>query len=308
MDVAQWQKRLQENFTVRGVIGGDLGEVIKLEDASRRYVAETFHGQLVLLDSFQSFYAETLRITLRRVADHGWPMGCESYPAVFLYYVLMFRTLRACENLFLAGYALDGYALLRTLKERAFFMAGIAHNMTTLGCLFGYKWAKAPGQAHSQDKKQGESAQRRVLGRIIGRESGLAPHTGQELRKWKQFFDEEVHGSKLSFCVELGDWVHGKAPPSIGPTVKEMPLAMYMNRVTEIAWLLLRLLPFLQPTKDAFGPEWHRKQEILDDSFRFAQLELSTLGKSIGKAFIDFVDGRFSFGDPFHYFEATGSG
>lgn len=163
-------------------------------------------------------------------------------------------------------------------------------------------------ESREKVKKNRRTEQRRVLGKIIRKESGLPPDIIEELQKWEQLFHDEVHGSRLSFSTELLDWIRGTAALSIGPTPKESPTAMYMTRATEVGWLLVRLLPYLQPAENAFSIEWHRKHKILDDSFRYAQEGLSRLGKKIGNAFIKFVDEKFLFRKPFYYFEADGSG
>ena len=111
-------------------------------------------------------------------------------------------------------------------------------------------------------------------------------------------FHEEVHGSKFSFGTELLKWSQGKGAPSIGPTPDEIPWPNYMNRAVEIGWLVVRLLPYLQPVENAFGEEWHMKNEILDDSFRYAEQSFSEKRTGIGEAFIKFVDEKFSFRKP----------
>ena len=309
MDVAEWQNRLEDNFTVGGVIGGNLLKILAMEGACGEYFAATFHGQSVLIDSFQSFYIETLENALQRVADHGWPEACENYAPTLLHYVIIFRRFRACENLLLRGYPLDGYALLRDLKDSAILLAGIATNITTHPALLGYAGAEAPFTYEDWRKarKAANVERQRVLRRFIRKESGLPPDIIKELEVWEQLFHQEVHGSKLSFATELKDWVSGTAPLSIGPTPKEAAMAMYMNRVTEVAWLLLRLFPYLQAKEAAFGAEWHRRHRILDESFRYAQQGLSRLGKSFGDAFIKLVDEKFSFKQPFYYTEANHS-
>lgn len=309
MNVAEWQKRIEDNFTVNGVIGGRLLEVLDLEKACGDYFARTFHGQSVLIDSFQSFYIESIEDALQWVAVHGWPTRCENYAPILVYYVTMFRRFRACENLLLKGYPLDGYALLRDLKDRAVLLAGVAKNMTTLPSLLGYASAGVlTDDARRKAKKDRKAEERRVVSKFIRKESGLPEEIIKDLEKWEQLFHEEVHGSKLSFATELGDWIRGTAGLSIGPRPKEEPMAMYMNRAVEVAWLLVRLLPYVQLKENAFGAEWHRRHSILDESCRHAQLGLSRLGKRIGDAFIRFVEVKFSFKDPFYYFEATGSG
>lgn len=306
MDVTEWQNRLEDNFTVGGVIGGNLLEILVLERAYGEYFAATFHGQSVLIDSFQSFYIETLHNALQWVADHGWPEACENYTPTLMQYVTIFRRFRACENLLLKGYPLDGYALLRDLKDRAILLAGIATHITTHASLHGYGGTKTPFtyQDWRKARKAAKVEEQRVLGKIIRTQSGLLLDIIKELEIWEQLFHQEVHGSMLSFAIEMKDWVSGTAPRSIGPTPKEAPMTMYMNRATEIAWLLLRLFPYLQAKEAAFDAEWHRRYRILDESFRYAQQDLSRLGKSIGDAFIKLVDEKFSFKQPFYYTES----
>lgn len=307
MEGTEWLKRLEDNFTVNGTIGGNLDDILILEDACREYFTSTFHGQSAVIDSFQSFYIETLRHTHRWITDHGWPKNRENYPLILLYYVIMFRSFRACESLLLKGYPLDGYALLRDLKDRAIFLAGIAHNITTFQLIFGLGGNEALSDEDWEKlKKKRKAEQRKVLNAMIREKSGLPGDIVYELKNWEQLFHEEIHGSRLSFFGELGDWVKGKALLSIGPIPKELPMMMYMNRACEIAWLIVRLLPYLQPVENAFGTRWRKKHKILDESFRSMQQGLSRTGKKIGDAFIKFVDEKYSFSEPFYYFEADG--
>ena len=121
-------------------------------------------------------------------------------------------------------------------------------------------------------------------------------------------FHEEVHGSKFSFGAEMAKWSKEGGAPSIGPVPHELSWGNYMNRALEIGWLVVRLLPYLQPVENAFGQEWQRKHEILDDSFRFGEESLGKLRQEIGEALITFVDEKFSFTKLFYYREADGSG
>lgn len=146
-----------------------------------------------------------------------------------------------------------------------------------------------------------------MLNKIIRGKSGLPSHIQNELHNWEQLFHEEVHGSKFSFYGDLGDFAR-KGQIAIGPIPKESSMAMYMNRSSEIGWLILRLLSYLQPVEKAFGERWRDKGQILDDSFKYMEQGLSQLGKKIADAFIYFVETKFHFPKSFHYFEADGMG
>lgn len=309
MDVSQWQKRLEENFTINGHVGGNLFEVFESERACGDHFIRSFYGQSVLIDSFQHFFIATLKDARKWVIANGWPKNCPSYGAIYVYYLVMFRRFRACETLLLKGYPFDGYALLRGLKEQAILLAGIVHNLTTLTAVFGAE--DVQGLTEDDFKritKLRKKEEGRVFGILLRKDSGLPQETIKELGIWERMFHEEVHGSKFSFGAELLKWSRGKGEPSIGPTLDETSWSNYMNRAVEIGWLIVRLFPYLQPTENAFGEGWHRKHEILDDSFRCAEQSLSENCKEIGEAIMKLVDEKFSFKKPFHYLESDGSG
>ena len=143
--------------------------------------------------------------------------------------------------------------------------------------------------------------------RRFGKDSGLAEDVQSELMRWDRLFHYEVHGGLLSLLKEVGDLYKLGKPPSIGLTFDDDSLSMYVNRSSEMGWLVVRLLPFLQMSAGDFGDDWEEKRSVLDESFRLMVEELSMLGKKIGDCFIKMVDEKFMFKQPFHYFEADGT-
>lgn len=308
MNTAEWQKRLEDNFTINGTVGGNLFEIFDSENKCSEYFINTFHGQDILIKSFQSFFKETIDSAFSWIAKHGWPKDCPNYPTILLYYIILFRSYRACECLLSKGYPLDGYALLRDLKDRAIFLAGIAHNITSFSLIHGYEGTRtATKEDWIKIKTQRKQEECRVLNIMLRENSELPDHIRSELKFWEDLFHEEVHGSKLSFFQELGSWINHKII-SIGPSPSELSTAMYMNRSAEIGWLIVKLLPYLQPTENAFGASWRGKFIVLDKSFRYMIQGLSRSGKKIADAVIFLVDAKFSFSETFHYFEADGKG
>ena len=280
IDVNQWQKRLEDNFSSNGIVGGHLFEIFDLEKKCGESFANTYHGQSVLIDSFQSSYIETIRSAYTWIAQNGWQEGSHYYSTILVFYVVNFRSFRACENLLMKGYPLDGYALLRDLKDRAVFLGAIANNITTFHKIYyGYAGAGTDTEKvwkkHKNERKKEEN---RVLGWMLRKDSGLPEEVIIELGKWEQLFHEEVHSSRVSFVYEVREWRRSNVPPSLGPIPIEEPMAMYMNRAAEIGWMLVKLLPFIQPAENAFGAKWKERQEILDDSFRIMELGLSQVG------------------------------
>ena len=299
-------KRLIDTFPAAN---SSIRGVVEDEDEVGRQLAQQFPGQYALMDAFQGFYIDTLDFVRRDIANNGWPKGAPYYSVAWLYHSNLFRRFRACENLVRKGYPLDGYALMRDIKDRALMLAGIAHNIATFPQIMGAVELPPPTDRHEYGKKSTKirkDTEQRVTHRLMGKNSGLAPDIQSELTLWDTFFHYELHGGGVTLTTELAAIARGAAP-NIGPTFNHDSFAMYINRSSEIGWFLLRLLPYLQIGENAFGDEWHAKYAILDDTFRFMVRILTSLGKNIGEALIVLVDEKFAFKQPFHYREADGS-
>jgi len=201
---------------------------------------------------------------------------------------------------------------MRGLKDLAILLAGIAHNLTTLARIFGAVDAQQLTEHNFDQITRQRIQEERKVRRLLIRKGGTLPQEiVKELSIWERMFHEEVHGSKFSFGGDALRLLQTGLEPSIGPPDPRLATTSwsnYMNRAVEISWLVVRLLPYLQPTEAAFGEDWRRKHEILDDSFRFSEQSLSKVRKEIGEAFMTFVNQKFSFERPFYYFEADGSG
>lgn len=302
--------RLADNFTVNGVIGGLLQGVHEAEDHAGNQLVEEFPGHRALLESFLAFFVETLDIVGRKVIINGWPKDAENYIVVWACYSTLFRRFRACELLSRKGYPLDAYSLMRDIKDRAFSLAGVAHNITTFPTIIGAVESPPPATRNEYLKKRTKvrkDVEQKVTRFLIGRNSGLPEKIIEDLALWDEFFHHEVHGGALSLMTDVAALAHRDAP-NTGPTLDRGAYAMYMNRSVEIGWLLLRLLPYLQVAENSFGDGWHAKRAILDESFRCMLELLSTLGKkSISASLIVLVDQKFIFSPSFHYREADGT-
>lgn len=296
MDVSDWQERLEKYFTVNGTVGGHLLDILDQEEKYGEYIITTCHGQRVLMDSFFSFFIETIRTANSIIKSKGWPSHYPIYGYTVLYYVTLFRSFRAAENLLTRGYPFDGYALLRDIKDRTIFLAGIAHEITSLVKIFGDSGNNALTDAtYKKLKNERKKGEFRVLNEMIREKSGLDSGIRCELKKWEQLFHDEVHGSKLTFFTESRQWFRGEKPLSIGPVPIEKQYGMYMNRSSEIGWLIVRLLPFLQIEPYGFGEEWAEKWNVLDDSYKIMVEGLEKKGKKIATAFIFFINTKFLF-------------
>jgi hypothetical protein len=308
MTVAEWQKRLADTFTVNGLVGGSLLSVQSSEDTAGSYVVRTFRGQAFLLDSFLSFLVDTLKLANQQVSANGWPQDRPHYSVAHIYFFNLFRRCRACEILYNKGYPLDAYALMRDIKDRAFLLAGVAHNMITFSGVIGAPATPIndPKDYKKKTTQNRKAAEHRITNRLMGETSGLASNVQADLKNWDDLFHYEVHGAQVSLTQELKGLSEGGIP-EIGPSVFKDAYLMYINRSSELSWLLVRMLQFLQLTEGGFGKDWEGKRQVLDESFRYVLEDFSSLGKQLGASFITMVNTKFSFKQPFYYFEADGT-
>lgn len=307
MTVEDWQKRLEETFTVRGLVGGHLVAVHDREAQVADYLVRKFRGQNVLLDSFQSFFLETLQLATDSIYRDGWP-NAPNYAVALANFRGLFRRVRACETLFYRGYPLDGYSLLRDVKDSALVLAAVAHNRTTFSRMIGASdYTAGDSEWRKKATRRRKEEEHLIAKWIYGVQSELDEETRQSLKLWEDFFHEEVHGGRYSFAHEVSSLRKGKLNPP-GPVSEPDAFTMYMNRSSELGWLILRLLPYLQREQHYFGADWFRKYEVLDESFRHMVFGLfKYCGKEIGQAFVRLVDVKFTFHQPFFYLEADGT-
>jgi hypothetical protein len=306
MNVGEWQKRLEDNFTYNGVIGSRiLPSTMKQERICGSYYVKKFHGHRVLADSFLDFFAVTLRSAAEGHCKHGWP-DHPYYPICLVEFVSQFRGMRAAEVLALNGYPLDGYALQRNLKDQAIYLGAIVGGISSFPALYGLKeptstpWTKEDQKAVLKHRK-GEEKQ--IFSKMIGKNSGLDVIHLQALTQWNELFHMQVHGSRLSTMREAFSWLQDKKDFAVGPRIDDDGFAPYMNRFAEIAWMTLRSLPFLQTARIGFTEEWQHEWEVLDNSLRAFVEGLGNLGKKIAPAFIAMIAQKFSASPASRYVE-----
>ena len=70
LNVGEWQKRLEDTFSVGEIVGGSLLEVLDAESDYYYYyyyfITTRCHSHLVLMDSFGAFSVETFRLAEAR--------------------------------------------------------------------------------------------------------------------------------------------------------------------------------------------------------------------------------------------------
>ncbi len=302
MNAEEWQKRLEQNFTENGVVGGGLLELMEQEQSYGALISNNFHGYLLLADSFQLFHLRTLQIAQSQrggafgASPHSW------YDAVILLCAVNFRTLRAAETVFLRGYPLAATGLLRDAKDRALFLGAIAGGSTTYRKVFGLDQLtdqlRSDHDAYRRHVRQHrKKEQARVFDFMLRKNSGLHSEHLEELALWEDMFHMEVHGARLTTSLDTFRWLERESSLPLSPDFdpESLSIPMYMNRSFEISWMLLRTLPYLQARVGSFGSEWSRKWGILDESLKDSVANLASKGIKVASAIIHLIETKFPF-------------
>ena len=298
-DVAAWQERLETTFGQYGMSESLWTDVPPKEAAYEAYVRGNAHGYLVIANSFQSFFYDSLIACLQQYVNRDATTAAPYQPPFFLNCLTLFRSCRSTNTLLLCGYPLDAYALLRDVVDRTIFLGAWTLGLTSYQALNG---TQALNDAEGQDRdkvsdairKARENEQRRLLRLMMGSDSGLDQDTILWLRRWKSLFNLEVHGSRLTTAAEFAAWVKRREGLSIGPVPRDESVTTFINTAPEGYWMILRLLPFLQLSSGAFGDDWAAKWRVLDESFDFYQAGLEKLGKPMGTAVRRLIEKKFT--------------
>jgi hypothetical protein len=294
------QHRLTDAFTMYGVVGYRICHVIEYEKAYGAFIERTYKGHSILSLSFQEFYTDTIEAALSVCNQEDGKPTPPRYLESVLWHLGNFRNIRAVDILFHNGYPMDGLARLRHLKESAIFLDAMLSGLTTYSRIKGWDGVVTPGKkliAKDMEliRKNRMQEEKRILGLMLRKSSGLADTDIAKLEKWENYFHEEVHGAFLTQVLEHGPAIRGEDTISVAPKPHECSCFMFMNRFCEVAWMLHRTLPIMQLSTHRFGSEWADKWKLIDDNFFVLEKSIAEMGKSIGDIFIRFMEMKFPF-------------
>lgn len=294
-----WLARLDEAFGAGAFIGPELLPIVTAEIDFGVSVAKHRAGFFALSSCLQSLVLETLETAeLLPIArkPSSW------FRPVVLSYAGTFRILRAAENLFLKGYPLNAYAILRDMKDRVIAYAALINGYTSFNTINGWDVVNAPAGGFTIEhframREARKKADRIVMSKMFGAQSGLSTPTRLELQKWNDFFHAEVHGGRFTFALEGQDWLRGKGELPLGPTFDPTSKTdeMFVSHFKELGWLFTRTLTYLQPPKSGFSKSWCKRWAVLDESFRAIFQDSVAAERPIVAAILELVDSKFDF-------------
>lgn len=204
-----------------------------------------------------------------------------------------FLSLCGAERIAVKGYPFQGYTLLRNVFDNLVLTSAALQKITDFYSIEGL----VPGNQFNpyEAKKLRKKTEYAVRKQMTGDRCSLSASTITELEIWDALFDYETHGARLSATHAVA-WMKGLDTLPVLPKFDERSFAMFMNRYSEIAWMLHRLISMLQLTEAPLSDMWREKWQVLDESFEQTVNSLTKqLGKAIGAAIVEFVKIKFPF-------------
>lgn len=267
--------------------------IFDAQDSHGLKCSSEFKGFFALSDAFKCFFLESIELlNILYLSKPKAPIS-SNYILFLPRIIISFRSLCGAEHIAVKGYPLDSLTLLRNIFDNLILTSA------ALQKIISFEEIDALNEEDQRDQKRIKNkritVERRVRKIMTGNESGLTESTLIELSKLNDFFDLEVHGSRLSLNF-AHPWMTGESPLPFIPKYSETAFAMFMNRFWEVAWMLHRLTPYLQPINSLFGNKWGHKWEVLDSSFgKFSEALTAQAKKKIGIALVEFVNTKFPF-------------
>ncbi|MEX0734322.1 MAG: hypothetical protein WDZ66_12165 [Steroidobacteraceae bacterium] len=293
--VDQFMRELTEIADYRGKPFGRANLLFRAEDEHSQEIAKRFKGYLVLSDAFKCFYLESVEVMNTQARPKVKEQVSEFYGLLIPRLSNAFLALCGAERIAIKGYPYQGYTVLRNVYDNLVLTSAALQRITDFYSIEGVR----PEQVEydpAAARKLRKAAEFAVRRQMTGDQSGLSPETRTEIDIWDSLFDLETHGGRLSATNSM-EWLRGQGTLSVVPRFEERGWVMYMNRFMEIAWMLHRLMPNIQPPAIPFEEPWPKKWKILDQSFSETVSALTEQrGKPIGDALVELVERKF----PFH--------
>ncbi len=288
----EFTKRLDAISEHEGVAYGRAHLLFDEEDKHAQATLK-YKGHLALSDAFKCFFLETLELTNLELRPKIKDPLSEFYALFVPRLAHSFQSICGAERVAIRGYPYHAYTLLRNVFDIVLLLSGGMQKMADLYSIEGIE----PGKPIDPKamRKLRKSTEFEVRRKMVGDQSGLTAKTIDELSAWDELFDYETHGARLSLTQSMA-WLKKAGPLPVLPSFDESAYAIFMNRHSEVGWMIHRLIPLLQPPGIQLPASWQEKWQILDESFEIMVESLTEqCGKAIGAAIVEFVKSKFPF-------------
>ena len=291
-DIADFQARLDAISNLEGV-PYKRAYLLFEEERKHKEAVLQYKGYLALSDAFKCFFLETVELINTYTRPKIDTPLSEFYSIFLPRLVHSFKSLCGAERMATCGYPHNAYSLIRNIFDDTLMTSATLQKFTDFYSIEGV----TPGEPINikSVKKLRKDTEYQMRELMTGSKSGLSKETYEELKKWDDMFDFEVHGGRLSLASAV-DWMKGKDTLPVIPKFDEMEFGMFMNRFCEIGWMVHRLIPVLQPPNILFPNDWAHKWQVLDESFKVTVNSLTEqLGKKIGATIVELAEKKFPF-------------
>ena len=277
--------------------GNQFGRLQLLYEEENKFhqTARTYGGYWALSDAFKCFFLETTELSNAHARPQVTAPLSEHYGLMVPRIVHAFRYICGAEHLAEYEYPLQALTVLRNIFDSLVLTSAALHKWTDFYSIEGV----IPGEPFDPREALNlrRHTERAVRLRMTGADSGLSQTAQEDLLIVDRVYDHEVHGARLSLA-DATQYLRGQLGLSIVPKFEEKQMAAFFNRLSDIAWMLHRLLPLLQPPNIELPLPWAEKWRALDDSFRYFINELTAqLGKTVGASVVEFVEAKFPFNE-----------
>jgi hypothetical protein len=252
---AEFQKRLDDVSEYNGVPYGRMHLLFEEEEKHSREAVQLNKGYVALSNAFKCHFLET--VELHNVECHPkvtTPLS-EFYVIFVPQLVHSFQSLCGAERLALKGYPYQAYTLLRNIFDNLVLFSAALQKMTDFYSIEGL----SPGAKFDikDSIKLRKATENSVLQQMTGKLSGLSQSTIDELKKWDDYFNYEVHGARVSLSTSQA-YMKGQKPLPVVPKYNKSAFGMFANRYCEVGWMTHRLLPTVQPPSVLMPSEWKK--------------------------------------------------
>ena len=298
MSPEEFIKRLDDISEKDGVPYGRLHLIFDEEQKHQEAILK-YKGYLALSDAYKCFFLETIEL-INTVSHSEITSPLSEFYAIFVPRLLHnFQSLCGAERVAISGYPYLAYTLIRNTFDNIILTSACLQEITDFYSIEGVTPGKNPDI--KSVKKLRKATEFDIRKKMTGNQSGLKQETIDEILKWDELFDFEVHGARLSLGQAM-NWMKGTEPLPIVPKFDEIQFALFLNRYCEVGWMVHRLVPALQPHDKQLPETWMEKWRILDDSFEITVNSLTEqLGKKIGAAMVELVKVKFPFNEKFTF-------
>ena len=294
MTPEEFRRRLFDLFLYEG---RPYGMVKTIHDAQQAYgerVVQEFSGHFALSDSFKALFIETTELMNTHCRETMKAPLSEHFAMFLPRLVHAFHIVCGAEASAIRGYPRPAFTTLRNVFDDCVMTSAALQRITTFYAIEGLdpKAQFDPATYKTLRKKE----EFRVNGLMTsGPNTNLEQATLDALKKLNDLYDMEVHGSRLSMTDSMA-FMKQQGPLHVVPMFKPMSFALFMNRFTEVTWLIHRLLPAVQPPDAPMPDEWVNKWQVIDESYDIVLKALhADAGKAIGQEFPKFVAAKFPF-------------